>query len=376
MTKKQRIIAAVERKDVDRIPTTFRASKYLTRTLMEYFGMEDPSDFTGNREVFLNRLGADFWSSGSKVDKYSTFIPAYKGPKPSPPYVDDGTYFYTIGIKSRSGNMESFDIEYPNVGVDPPLAGIDSPADLKKGFLTDKLEDFDFARMRNKYHNISVNDIKESEEAVVNIGILSSLFMICCYLRGMENFLMDLAYNHKLVEYLVGEVGEFCIEFNKRELEAMGDSAVYYGTWDDVAGQDGMLFSPELFKKYFLPLYRRLIDNNKKHGLYFGWHCCGSVHEVLPLMIDAGIDVFDVVQTSAKNMDIENVYRLYGKDVCLHGGLDVQKLLVESDVQGVGGEVRRIVDLWGTRGGIILAPSHETLPDTPIGNILAIYSEL
>jgi len=374
MTKKQRLIAAVERQGVDRIPTTFRASRYLTITLMEYFGMKNTSDFADNREVFLKHLGADFWSSGSKVDKYSTFIPAYNGPKPQPPYVDDGTYFYTIGIKARPGNMKSFDIDYPNVGVDPPLGDIDSPVDLKKSFLTQKLEDFNFSKMRNKYRDISVGDIKESEEAVVNIGTLSSLFMICCYLRGMENFLMDLAFNHNLVEHLVGEVGEFCIEFNRRELEVMGDSAIYYGTWDDVAGQDGMLFSPELFKRYFLPLYRRLIDNNKKHGLYFGWHCCGSVHEVLPLMIDAGIDVFDVVQTSAKDMDIKNVYRLYGKDVCLHGGLDVQKLLVESDVQGVEEEVKRIVDLWGTRGGIILAPSHETLPDTPIENILAIYS--
>jgi len=376
MTKKQRIIAAVERREVDRMPTTFRASKYLTRTLMKYFGMEDPSDFAGNRDMFLKQLGADFWSSGSKVDKYSTFIPAFNGPGPQPPYVDDGTYFYTIGIKSRPGNMRSFDIDYPNVGIDPPLAGIDSPTDLKKGFLIDKLDNFDFSKMRNKYWDVSVEDLKENDDAVVNIGTLSSLFMICCYLRGMENFLMDLAFNHRLVEHLVGEVGEFCLEFNRRELEVMVDSAVYYGTWDDVAGQDGMLFSPELFKKYFLPLYRRLIGNNKKHGLYFGWHCCGSVHEILPLMIDAGIDVFDVVQTSAKDMDIENVYRLYGRDVCLHGGLDVQKLLVESDVEGVREEVRRIVDLWGTRGGIILAPSHETLPDTPIENILAIYSEL
>ncbi|GAJ22721.1 unnamed protein product, partial [marine sediment metagenome] len=61
--------------------------------------------------------------------------------------------------------------------------------------------------------------------------------------------------------------------------------------------------SPELFKKYFLPIYKKLIENVKKYNLFFGWHCCGSVHDVLPLMIDAGIDVFDVVQTSARDME-------------------------------------------------------------------------
>jgi uroporphyrinogen decarboxylase len=72
-------------------------------------------------------------------------------------------------------------------------------------------------------------------------------------------------------------------------------------------------------------------------------------------------------------MEIENVYRLYGGKVCLHGGLDVQKLLVEKSEEEVRAEVRKIMDLWGNRGGVILAPSHETLPDTPIGNVLTIY---
>ena len=93
-------------------------------------------------------------------------------------------------------------------------------------------------------------------------------------------------------------------------------------------------------------------------------------------MIDAGIDVFDVVQTSAKDMDIERVYRMYGKDVSFHGALDVQKLLVEKTAKEVREYIRNIQDLWGNGGGIILGPSHETLPDTPIENILAIYETI
>ena len=373
MTKRERVLSAVQHKEVDRIALTFRASKYLTIMLMKHFGFKDPDDFAGNRERFLHNIGADFWSSGSKVDKYSTFIPAYRGEKPKPPYVDDGTFFYTIGINAKPGNMESYDIDYPNVGVDPPLAAAQRPSDIKSGFLMRRLDDYDFKNMHNKYREATPHDLSGSDDAIVSIGTLSSLFMICCYLRGMENFLMDLACNEPLAERLIGEVGEFCLEFNRRELDVMGEQAEYYGTWDDVAGQNGMLFSPDLFRKHFLPIYRKLIDQNKSHGLIFGWHVCGSVHDVLPMMIDAGIDVFDVVQTSARDMEIENVYRHYGGNVCLHGGLDVQKLLVERSELEVREEVRKIMDLWGNRGGIILAPSHETLPDTPIGNVLVIY---
>ena len=373
MTRRERVLAAVDRKPVDRIPLTFRGSRLLTTLLMKEMGFPNPDDFSANREEFLDNLGADYWSSGSKVDKYSTLMPAYRGEKPQQPYVDDGTFFYTVGIHAEPGLMQSWDIEYPHVGVDPPLAEADSPSDIEPDYLLKRLELFDFSSMGNKYRDVSAAELEATEDAVINIGTLSSLFMMCCYLRGMENFLMDLAVNRKLAERLIAEVGEFAIEFNRLELEQVGHAAEYYGTWDDVAGQNGMMFSPQLFQEHFLPFYRRLIDQNKKRGLRFGWHVCGSVHEVLPMMIDAGIDVFDVVQTSARDMEIANVHRLYGNHVCLHGGLDVQKLLVEKSVSEVRDEVRRIMDLWGTRGGIILAPSHEVLPDTPLANIIAIY---
>jgi len=374
MNKKERIIAAIQFKTVDRIPTTFRANYFVADKLMKYFNIKPPINIGKDYKKLLSKIKADFWSSGSKIDKFSTLIPKYKGSPPKAPYVDDGTLFYTIGIKSKKAKMKIYNIEYPHVGIDPPLGNIDSISELKRGFLTSKLDLFDFDQMNNKYRDFNPRSV--SKDDIICIGSLSSLYMICCYLRGMENFLIDLAFNKKLAEYIIKEVGEFCIEFNKRELQSIGSEALYYGTWDDVCGTDGMMFNPELFKRYFLPIYKELINNNKRYGLFFGWHVCGSVHEVLPLMIDAGIDVFDVVQTSAKDMKIENIFKLYGKSVCLHGSLDIQKLLVGKNVDEIKEEIRKIKYLWGERGGIILAPSHETLPDTPIENIIAIYEEV
>jgi uroporphyrinogen decarboxylase len=85
--------------------------------------------------------------------------------------------------------------------------------------------------------------------------------------------------------------------------------------------------------------------------------------------------VFDVVQTSARDMGLELLHRRYGAHVCLHGAVDVQKDLVGASPGEIRGIVRRIRELWGRRGGIILAPSHEALPDTPIENLLALYEE-
>lgn len=233
--------------------------------------------------------------------------------------------FHTLGINSNIGTISDFNIKYVNFGIDPPLVNIFRASELKKGFLTSRLDLFDFKEMANRYISpeLTYENLKDSENDIICMGALNNFYMICSYLRGMDQFLMDLVSNRKLAEKIISEVGEFCLEFNRRELESFGNKAEYYGGWDDVAGQDGMMFSPELFKKYFLLLYKSLIGNIKKYNLVFGWHCCGNVNDILPSMIDIGLDVFDILQTSAKDMDLENVYRLYGKKICMHGAIDI-----------------------------------------------------
>ena len=369
LNSKERIFNAIEFKAVDRIPKTFRATETATIRLAEHFGLKDPKDTIGNRKEIIKRLGADSWSSGCRPDKFSVFLPAYTGPGANPPFIEDDQYYYTIGINTAKSDISPF------YGVNPVLADAQTPNDIKDGFLTSKLKYYDFSKMINRYGDdrISIENAKNDPESIIAIGNLTTVYMICAFLRGTENFLIDLVANVKLAEKIIGEVSEFCLEYANLELTNFGDRAEYYGTWDDVAGQDGMMFSPSIFKRYFLPVYKKLIENVKKHNIKFGFHVCGSVHEFLPCMIEAGIDVFDVVQTSAKNMDLEMVYRLYGKDVCIHGGIDVQKVLLNKKPAQVKEEVNKINELWGNRGGAIIAPSHMILPETPIENILAVY---
>jgi hypothetical protein len=379
MNPKHRYFAAARRQPVDRIPTHFRASKVLTRRLMTHFGI-DPAGGLDSAEALLAQVGADFWASGSRVDAWATFLPAYRGPQPQPPHITDASYFYTLGIPAISSGADDRGFEYPAF-VDPPLARAERASDIPAGYLTQRLAHFDFANLVNRQVGapqaagelLSYEALAARDDHIICIGILNNLFMICSYLRGMEQFLVDLALDRALAERLIGEVGEFCLEFNRRYLAAFGAKAELYGAWDDVAGQDGMIFSPALFRRHFQPLYREMIAEVKRYGLIFSWHCCGSVHQVLPLMIDAGIDVLDVVQTSARDMDLETMYRRYGQDVCLSGGIDVQKLLVSGTPAQVRAEVRRAHDLWGTHGGLVLGPSHEAAPETPLNNILAIY---
>ena len=369
MEIKERIFNAIKLEPADRIPMTYRGADLLTMKLMNYFNFKNQKDFIVNRKEFIKKIGADIWSSASRLSKFAVYVPTYNGPKANLPYIEDDQYFYTIGINTVRSNISAF------YGVDPILGHVNYDTEIKDDFLFSKLDYFDFSKMINRYKDerISYDKLKDDPDEIISIGNLTSIFMICSFLRGTENFLIDLVANKQFAEKIIFLVSEFCLEYSKRELEAFGKKAQYYGTWDDVAGQNGIMFSPEIFKKYFLPYYKKLIENVKKYNLFFGWHVCGSVHEFLPDMIDAGIDVFDVVQTSAKDMDLETIYKLYGGKICIHGGIDVQKVLINKKPEEIKKEVNKIKELWGNRGGVIIAPSHMALPETPVENILAIY---
>jgi uroporphyrinogen decarboxylase len=86
-----------------------------------------------------------------------------------------------------------------------------------------------------------------------------------------------------------------------------------------------------------------------------------------------GVDILDPVQTSAKNMELSSLKKQYGKDLCFHGGLDIQRFLPYATPEEVREKVKNIKDLFEGQGGLILGPSHYITNDTPIENILAIY---
>ena len=73
-------------------------------------------------------------------------------------------------------------------------------------------------------------------------------------------------------------------------------------------------------------------------------------------------------------MDLKTLKSRYGNNVCWHGGIDVQRLLPHGTAADVEAAVREAEDLFGNDGGIVLGPSHEVTPDTPVENILAMYS--
>jgi len=194
-------------------------------------------------------------------------------------------------------------------------------------------------------------------------------------LFGMQTGLMNLALRPDLIQATIAHIGEFLEEYYRRLAAAARGKADILAFGDDFASQQSMLFSPDHYRKYFLPLTRRLFQIAHEYDLKAMFHSCGAVRPILPDLVDAGLEILDVVQVTAKGMVASELKREFGSDLVFYGGMDVQHLMPNADPAQIRDEVRHLVDVLARNGGYICTTCHFLMDDVPPANVLALYDE-
>ena len=145
---------------------------------------------------------------------------------------------------------------------------------------------------------------------------------------------------------------------------------------DDFGTQQGPLMSLETYRRFYRPRHQRIFEVAHRHGAKAMMHSCGAVFDFIPDFIGIGADILDPIQTTAAGMAPGRLCCEFGADLCFHGGIDTQGVLVT----GGPGDVRRQIDslLGGFAGtdGFILAPSHYIQADVPLENLLAVFDHI
>jgi uroporphyrinogen decarboxylase len=194
-------------------------------------------------------------------------------------------------------------------------------------------------------------------------------------LRGHANWLMDLAADRPLTEALLDGMTETLIGMAQPILSALGEIVDVVCWGDDVSIQTGPMLHPEAFRSLVKPRYRRMMDalrGGTQAKIYF--HSCGSVHWLVPDLVDLGIDILNPVQVSAADMDTAVLKREFGKDIVFWGGgCDSQSVLPFATPQQVREEVRRRIGDLAPGGGFVFAPVHTINADVPPENVVAMY---
>ncbi|MBN1965095.1 MAG: cobalamin-dependent protein, partial [Anaerolineae bacterium] len=107
------------------------------------------------------------------------------------------------------------------------------------------------------------------------------------------------------------------------------------------------------------------------------YHCCGAIRDIIPDLIEIGVDAINPVQVSAAGMGSKGLKKDFGNDITFWGGLvDTQGVFTKGTPQQVRDEVRRRVDDFGPNGGFVAAAVHNIQANVPPENIMAMWETL
>ncbi len=194
------------------------------------------------------------------------------------------------------------------------------------------------------------------------------------FLFGMANFFMLLAGEPARAHRFLDRLVETHLENLEKFLSAVGPyiDIILFG--DDLGMQTGPQISPRMYREFLYPRYKLMWGTAKKLAdVKVMLHCCGGIYPLLPDLIEAGLDIIQPVQTSARDMEPERLKREFGKDICLWGGgCDTQSVLPRGTPEEVREDVRRRVRIFAPGGGFVFQQIHNVMADVPPENIVAM----
>jgi uroporphyrinogen decarboxylase len=174
---------------------------------------------------------------------------------------------------------------------------------------------------------------------------------------------------------LMETITDIYIESCNRYLEQVGPYIQVFTFWDDLAGQNGWIINPAVYRKMIKPKQKRLVEAiRKKTDARLFYHSCGATRGLIPDLIEIGFDILNPVQVSAKGMDTRELKNEFGRDIVFWGGgVDTQHILPFGKPGEVVDEVKRRIDDLAPGGGFVFAAIHNIQAFVPPENIVAAF---
>lgn len=347
MTPRERVLTALAHRTPDRVPFSwgFGPTPEMNAVLTRFFA-ERGKDWEKLRAATDDKRRLEAPYVGRKLPEQTDIWGIRRKP-----------VSYGIGIYHE---FERF-----------PLAGMQNVEELARHSWPSP-DDFDYGSLRNRAAEL------DPDRSRVFYFFGGNPFEIYCWMTGLEESLVNLKANPDLVLAALDRITRFFEEKIRRTLAAAGDRMDILFIADDLGGQNGLLLARETYRELIQPFHRRLARLGKEMAphLKVMFHTDGAVFDIIPDLMDAGVEILEAVQTDAQGMSPEALKSAYGGRLCFHGGISVQQLLPRSEEATVKRECRHLVEVLGQGGGYIAAPSHAIQTGTPPGNILAMLEAI
>jgi len=367
MNPRERVLTALNHQEPDKVPMDLGGTIVTTLTRIAYQNLREYLDMPpDDKPVISHRQMDTVYPREDLLQRYEVDVRAVamKGPWCfEPREMPDDSFYDEFNIRWKKASY------YYDV-VERPLADA-TVHDLATAAWPDPYDPGRVAGLREEAQALYEN----TEYAIVADIMCLGPFEGGCVLRGYEQFLTDLYWDPHFAEALLDKITETDIALWDAFLNAVGDYVHIVAQGDDVGIQTGPYISPEMYRKFIKPRQRRIFEfiHSKTQAKIF-YHSCGSVYDLIPDFIEIGVDILNPIQRSAKKMDIAQMKREFGKDLCFWGGaIDVQQVLPFATLQQIEDEVKRTLDIMAPGGGYVFFPSHNIQADVTPDRIHHMY---
>ena len=409
MNSRERVLTSLNHQKPDRVPIDFgghRSSGIAAVTyanLRNHLGLtekpvrvydmvqqlsiidEDILDLIGVDTIEMGRgflLDDDDWKPWVLPDETECEIPTYLNVEKKGDdwflYDDDG---YELGVQKK-GCLYFEQIQFPL---------------LEKGIENDDFAELEYLLGKTIWSGVphpgahldmdepglleladKAKKLRESTDRAI-IGLFGgNMFELPQWLYRMDNYLLSIALFPDKVLELSENLFKIHMDTLEKWLMAVGPyiDIILFG--DDLGGQQGPLMSPDDYRTMYKPFHKKLWNRAKElANVKVQLHCCGGIYELLPDLIEAGLDAINPVQISCAGMDPARLKKDFGDQITFWGGgCDTQRILPTGTPQQVKEHVREKVGVLQPGGGFVFQQVHNILNNVPPENIMAMFNEV
>lgn len=217
--------------------------------------------------------------------------------------------------------------------------------------------------------------LRASTDKALMIVCGCNLFEWGTFLRRMDNFLMDLLCEPDQVARMLDQLLERHLATLAKVCDSVGDIVDIIRFGDDLGMTSGPFMDVDSYRSLFKPRHKQLCDYVKTHSqMHTFIHSCGSISSLMPDLIEAGIEIFNPVQTNARQMEPEFLKKEFGQDCTFWGGgVETVGTLNNGTPEQVREQVLERLEIMSAGGGFVFNTVHNILPDVPPQNILAMF---
>jgi uroporphyrinogen decarboxylase len=336
MGRRERILTTLSHREPDRVPVGYDIIEPLKGAVCAHYGVK------GLSELYA-KIGVD----GFSVWDWPSVQPVYKGPPREGVAEQDGSAAY--GPWGKVGEKI-----YPL--ADKALDEYRWPS----------ADDFDYSLLRDGL--LAVRDMDMTAAS----GHAGAGWLHHVQMRGYAHALWDVMDHAWMAEYMARNRA-FIIPYFERLFRNAGGAIDVIRADEDLGGHENMLISPDLWRKWYKPLWKDVFGICRRNGARVWMHSCGYCRDVMADFIEIGVDILNPLPPYVRGSDPADMKRTYGDRLAFDGGVDQMNVLVQGTPEAVRKEVRLRMDQLAPGGGYIIGPSQVFSRDVPLRNVAAFF---